>query len=156
MPPGWRGQRLGHSLFLERVVWVRMAGRRLPGGGRTGAGWQECGNRCGCSTGGGWPEQCRPRPVGAGVSGRLQGVPGWQRGWPLPRGRATFGDELDAGVQGGKAPRLQPLLGDAPLNPRPHSSAASQVCQPPPAGQGGSLGKQAGEASSVTALRQGP
>lgn len=32
------------------------------------------------------------------------------RGWPLPRGRTTFGDELDAGVRGGKTPRLQPLL----------------------------------------------
>lgn len=81
------------------------------GGGHTGgAGRQERGNRCGCSTGSGWPEQCRARPVGAGVSGRLQGIPGWQRGWPLPRGRATFGDELDTGVRGGKAPRLQPRL----------------------------------------------
>lgn len=35
--------------------------------------------------------------MGAGVPGRLQGVPGWQRGWPLPRGRATFSDELELG-----------------------------------------------------------
>lgn len=145
-----RMERLASGTFsVPEGHGVGEGGRwELPGGERTPGG-QKRGNRCGCSTGGGSPEQGRPQPVGVGVSGRLQGVPGWQRGWLLLRGRATFSDEFDAGGQGERTPRFQSCFSWAmSLSAPGHtpqgsiSGVAGRVCQPPPQARMGNWGSR--------------
>lgn len=152
VPPGWR---LTSGTFsVPEGHGVGEGGRwELPGGERTPEAWAEAWESLWLLHWGGWPEQGRPQPVGVGVSGTLQGVPGWQRGWLLVRGRATFSDEFDSGGAGRKDPKVPVslLLGNVPLSSRPHSSGQHLRCGRPgvsaaTAGQDGQLGKQAGGA----------
>lgn len=149
VPPGWR---LTSGTFsVPEGHGVGEGGRwELPGGERTPEAWAEAWESLWLLHWGGWPEQGRPQPVGVGVSGTLQGVPGWQRGWLLVRGRATFSDEFDSGGAGRKDPKVPVslLLGNVPLSSRPHtpqgsiSGVAGQVCQPPLQARMGSWGSR--------------